>query len=219
MANTLRSAFRTAVALNLQGRSDLDSQIDVALNSNAGNVTFINGTITGGRSVERTMEKITKVGVVGSGFIAKGFVIALHKHPDIEISKVLTRTEIARRIDFPMPSLLTNSVDELLENSSIVTPAEADYARHVYHIYAICTRNRDNLKNALAQKGVHCGIHYPIPIHLQPAYAFLGYQKGSFPVTEKCVQELLSLPMYPELSAEQIETVTTAIGDFDHNVV
>jgi len=109
--------------------------------------------------------------------------------------------------------------NELLENSSIVTPAEADYARHVYHIYAIRTRNRDNLKNALAKKGIHCGIHYPVPIHLQPAYAFLGYQKGSFPVTEKCAQELLSLPMYPELTAEQIETVTTAIADFGHNVV
>lgn len=76
--------------------------------------------------MERTMEKITKVGVVGSGFIAKGFVIALHKHPDIEISKVLTRTEIARRIDFPMPSLLTNSVDELLENSDLILECSGD---------------------------------------------------------------------------------------------
>jgi dTDP-4-amino-4,6-dideoxygalactose transaminase len=73
------------------------------------------------------------------------------------------------------------------------------------------------LKNAFAKNDIHCGIHYPIPIHLQPAYAFLGYKKGSFPVTEKCVQEFLSLPMYPELSTEQIEAVSTAIADFGHN--
>lgn len=107
--------------------------------------------------------------------------------------------------------------NQLLKNSSILTPMEAEYAKHVYHIYAIRSTKRDALKNALAQKNIYCGIHYPVPIHLQPAYAFLGYQNGSFPVAEKCAQELLSLPMYPELSPRQIETVAAAIKEFRHN--
>jgi dTDP-4-amino-4,6-dideoxygalactose transaminase len=98
--------------------------------------------------------------------------------------------------------------DELLSDvSNVIIPVEADYAKHVYHIYAIRTQNRDALISTLAEKDIHCGIHYPIPIHLQPAYKFLGYGTGSFPVAEKCAKELVSLPMFPELSKEQIQYV------------
>jgi dTDP-4-amino-4,6-dideoxygalactose transaminase len=98
--------------------------------------------------------------------------------------------------------------DELLSNvSKVIIPVEADYAKHVYHIYAIRTQNRDAFINTLAEKDIHCGIHYPIPIHLQQAYEFLGNGTGSFPVAEKCAKELVSLPMFPELSKEQIQYV------------
>jgi dTDP-4-amino-4,6-dideoxygalactose transaminase len=93
----------------------------------------------------------------------------------------------------------------------VVVPEEAPYARHIYHIYAVRVQNRDKLMSALGEKGVSCGIHYPIPIHLTEAYKFMGLGKGSFPAAEKCADELLSLPMYPELSEEQIEYVCSAI--------
>jgi dTDP-4-amino-4,6-dideoxygalactose transaminase len=98
--------------------------------------------------------------------------------------------------------------DQLLSDvSNIRTPVEADYAKHIYHIYAIRTQNRDTFISTLAEKGIRCGIHYPIPVHLQQAYKFLGYGTGSFPVAEKCAEELVSLPMFAELGKEQIRYV------------
>jgi len=105
--------------------------------------------------------------------------------------------------------------DELLSDvNCVVTPVEADAAKHIYHIYAIRVHNRDALMSALAEKDIHCGIHYPIPVHLQDAYRFLGYKEGSFPVAERCADELVSLPMFPELSQEQIERVSEEIKSF-----
>jgi len=97
--------------------------------------------------------------------------------------------------------------DFLADVDDVIAPAEADYARHVYHIYAIRTQNRDALIRTLAEKDIFCGIHYPVPIHLQEAYKLLGYGKNSFPIAEKCVEQLISLPMSPELTEEQIERV------------
>jgi dTDP-4-amino-4,6-dideoxygalactose transaminase len=105
--------------------------------------------------------------------------------------------------------------NELLSDlNSVTTPFEAPAARHIYHIYAIRVRSRDALIRILAEKDIHCGIHYPIPIHLQDAYRFLGYEKGGLPVTERCTNELASLPMFPELSREQIERVCDEIKAF-----
>jgi len=102
--------------------------------------------------------------------------------------------------------------NELLSNvDGIITPQEADYTRHVYHIYAIRVQNRDELIEKLAEKKIFCGIHYPIPLHLQEAYSFLGLGKGSFPVAEKCAEEFVSLPMFPELTEAQIKYTTDEI--------
>ena len=92
----------------------------------------------------------------------------------------------------------------LSEVNNVITPMEADYAKHIYHIYAIRTQNRDSFISTLAEKDIYCGIHYPIPVHLQQAYRYLGYGMGSFPLAEKCAEEVASLPMFPELSKEQI---------------
>jgi len=89
----------------------------------------------------------------------------------------------------------------------VTTPAEAEYARHVYHLYVVRVRNRDHILQALANRGISCGIHYPIPLHLQKAYAFLGHRKGAFPVSERYAEEFLSLPMFPELTGQQIDMV------------
>ena len=99
----------------------------------------------------------------------------------------------------------------LSDTDGIITPQDVDYAGHVYHIYAIRVQNRDALINALTKKDIHCGIHYPIPVHLQDAYSFLGLNKGSFPVAEKCAGEFISLPMFPELTETQIEYVADNI--------
>jgi len=105
--------------------------------------------------------------------------------------------------------------NNLLANTPyVVTPIEADYARHVYHIYAIQVQDRDLFITKLKARDIYCGIHYPIPIHLQDAYKFLGYQKGSFPIAEKCAERIISLPLFPELSREQIEQVCNEIMCF-----
>lgn len=96
-----------------------------------------------------------------------------------------------------------------LEN--VVLPREAIDAQHVYHIYAVRVQNRDRAMKALAEKGIQCGVHYPIPLHLQEAYHFLGWRDGSFPIAEMCAVELLSLPMFPELTVEQLEYVASEI--------
>lgn len=93
----------------------------------------------------------------------------------------------------------------------VITPTAAAYGEHVYHIYAVRVRNRDRVLEALGARGVMCGIHYPVPVHLQEAYAFLGHTPGSFPVAERCAEEFLSLPMFPELTTEQIERVAAEL--------
>lgn len=93
----------------------------------------------------------------------------------------------------------------------VVRPLEMPYGRHVYHIYPLRVQRRDGVLAQLEQRGVHCGIHYPIPVHLQEAYAPLGLKAGAFPVAERCAQEFLSLPMYPELTEPQIEKVIAEV--------
>jgi dTDP-4-amino-4,6-dideoxygalactose transaminase len=101
--------------------------------------------------------------------------------------------------------------DRLLAGSGVPTPAAMPYARHVYHIYAIRTQRRHAWQQALQEQGIQTGIHYPIPVHLLPAYLDLGYIQGQFPHAEKAAAEVLSLPMFPELTAAQCETVCDAI--------
>jgi dTDP-4-amino-4,6-dideoxygalactose transaminase len=101
--------------------------------------------------------------------------------------------------------------NQLLTKNGVRTPEEMHYGRHVYHIYAIRTSERETLQQALLAQGIHTGIHYPIPVHLQPAYADLGYQAGDFPHAEQAAREVLSLPMYAELTNEQVERVAAAL--------
>ena len=95
----------------------------------------------------------------------------------------------------------------------VATPVEADYARHVYHIYAVRVQKRDELRRFLEAKGIGCGVHYPIPIHLQEAWRNFGYSEGAFPIAENLAKEFLSLPMFPELAEEQIEYVVRSVRE------
>lgn len=101
--------------------------------------------------------------------------------------------------------------DTLLGNA-IRHAIEADGRRHVYHIYGVYHEKRAELQEALRAAGIHTGIHYPIPVHLQRAYGDLGYAKGDLPVTEQIAAEQLSLPMYPELTDEQIARVAGVVA-------
>jgi dTDP-4-amino-4,6-dideoxygalactose transaminase len=101
--------------------------------------------------------------------------------------------------------------DAAFAGSDVVTPQAMAYARHVYHIYAIRTAARAQWQEALQAQGIHTGIHYPIPVHLLPAYADLGYRAGQFPHSEQAANEVLSLPMFPELTAAQTATVAQAV--------
>jgi dTDP-4-amino-4,6-dideoxygalactose transaminase len=102
--------------------------------------------------------------------------------------------------------------NELLHGSNVQTPVEMPYARHVYHIYAIRTLQRSVLQQDLQSQGVQTGIHYPIPVHLLPAYTDLGYHQGNFPLSEEACDQVLSLPIFAELSKDQIQTVCDAVS-------
>ena len=103
--------------------------------------------------------------------------------------------------------------DELLAGSGVITPPARIDVEHVYHLYVIQTDQRDRLQAALAADGISTGIHYPVPIHLQPAYASSGVGPGRFPVTELAAGRVLSLPMYPELEADDVHRIAAAIRD------
>ena len=103
--------------------------------------------------------------------------------------------------------------NELLAGSNLVTPVESSDVRHVYHLYVIRTERRGAVLDHLKQKGIGAGIHYPIPLHRQPAYLKQGYGDLSLPVTEQAAQEIVSLPMYPELTAEQLTYVAEAVKE------
>ena len=95
----------------------------------------------------------------------------------------------------------------------VTVPACAAERGHVYHVYAIRTAGRGELMAELETRGIGSGIHYPVPLHLTGAYAPLGLGRGSFPVAERCADEFLSLPMYPELTAEQVDWVAAAVRE------
>jgi dTDP-4-amino-4,6-dideoxygalactose transaminase len=101
--------------------------------------------------------------------------------------------------------------DRLLTGSGVPTPVAEPFSRHVYHIYAIRTAQRAAWQEALNARGIQSGIHYPIPVHLLPAFSDLGYKVGDFPQSEQAANEVLSLPMFPEITAEQVETVANAV--------
>ena len=101
--------------------------------------------------------------------------------------------------------------DRFFEGSNVASPRAMPYARHVYHIYAIRTAHRQAWQEGLLAQGIQTGIHYPTPVHLLPAFADLGYQAGQFPHAEAAAREVLSLPMFPELTAMQCETVARAV--------
>jgi len=104
--------------------------------------------------------------------------------------------------------------NQLLKDSAIVTPKELPERKHVYYVYVIRSKMRDALQKFLTGQGIGTGIHFPIPLHLQKAYQYLNYKLGDFPVAERVTQEILSLPLYPGITAEQVKFVAEKIKEF-----
>jgi len=100
---------------------------------------------------------------------------------------------------------------ELLAGTGIQLPAEPDYAESCYHLYVIRSHRRDALRNALLANGIECGIHYPVPLHLQPAFRDHGYRRGEFPASEHAADTVLSLPMHPHLTNLDLVSVVEAL--------
>lgn len=103
---------------------------------------------------------------------------------------------------------------EMLDGLPLVTPTTAGYAEHIFHLYVVRVFDRESLMEYLKERGIATGLHYPIPIHLQPAYAELGYGRGDFPVTEAYAETIVSLPIFPELDDDKVAYVAGAIRDY-----
>ena len=119
----------------------------------------------------------------------------------------LERGNLLRRVHALQYNRAFQGVEE------VVTPFEAAYARHVYHIYAIRVQERDQVMWLLKEKGIQCGVHYPVPVHLQKAYRSLGYEAGALPTSEQTALEFISLPMFPQLTEEQIAMVVLSVRE------
>ena len=127
---------------------------------------------------------------------------------DVKLTHLLKWTDLRREHARFYDRNLPSNVGRIME---------AKGAKHVYYMYEIRVQQRDSLMGYMKQEGIECGIHYPLPLHLQPAYTSLGFKKGQFPVSEQLAQEIISIPIYPELSSEQREYVVDHIKKFVHH--
>jgi len=109
---------------------------------------------------------------------------------------------------------LAQLYEELLAQAPVTLPTEMSPGRHSYHLYVVRSTRRDNLQQHLRDNGIGTSIHYPMPVHFQKAYRHLGYVKGDFPQAERACQEVLSLPLYPELTEEEVGYVASVIRTF-----
>ncbi|MBI2523110.1 DegT/DnrJ/EryC1/StrS family aminotransferase [Candidatus Woesearchaeota archaeon] len=109
---------------------------------------------------------------------------------------------------------LASLYSKLIDSKHVRHPEEASYARHAYYLYVIRSKKRDMLKKFLLSEKICCEVHYPLPLHLQPALKFLGRKKGDFEITEQCSDTVLSLPLYPELEEKEIMYISDKINKF-----
>jgi dTDP-4-amino-4,6-dideoxygalactose transaminase len=140
---------------------------------------------------------------VGYNYRMEGFQGAVL---DVKLKHLQKWTDERRRV--------ARRYTELLADTPLQLPREAGYAESAWHLYTVRHPCRDELKKHLDENGIGNAVHYPIPLHLQKAYAHLGHKPGDFPVAEKTAREVLSLPMFPELTDTQIQRVAAVIKDF-----
>ena len=159
-------------------------------------------------------EKMRKIRDHGSGIRYHHDLVGINGRLD-EIQAVVLRAKLPHLADWNRKRREhAHLYSELLKGMPVKIPVEATGNIPVYHLYVISTPKRDELQAFLKEHGVFTGIHYPIPVHLQKAMEFLGYKHGDFPVTENVVSQILSLPMYAELTDEEIRYIVDAISTF-----
>ncbi len=164
-------------------------------------------------------EKIRKIRDHGSGLRYHHDLIGFNARLD-EIQAVVLRAKLPYLAKWNEKRREhANLYNKLLKNTPVKVPAEGVGNVPVYHLYVVSGPNRDELQAHLKNLGVFTGIHYPIPIHLQTATSFLGYKLGDLPVTEKAASQILSLPMYAELTDQEIEFVAKSVELFYQTVV
>ncbi len=134
-----------------------------------------------------------------------------------EIQAAILRIKLRKLPEWNARRLaIARRYNERLQGSGVTAPEIPEGGRHVFHCYVIRVPDgkRDALRQYLQERGIGTGVHYPVPIHLQEASAFLGYRQGDFPVTERIAGEVVSLPMYAELTDAQVDTVASAVTEF-----
>jgi dTDP-4-amino-4,6-dideoxygalactose transaminase len=109
---------------------------------------------------------------------------------------------------------IAHRYDEAVAGSNLHPAPRAVWATPCYYLYVVATIGRDALREELKSSGIDSDIHWPEPPHLQPAFAALGYRSGSLPVTERLCDEVLTLPMFPEMTDEEVERVCAALREF-----
>lgn len=169
--------------------------------------------VTSDESLAATMQQIKQHGVSNDKYLHN---IAGHNYRMEELQAAALRVKlnhIAKWTDLRRQHAGTYC-EMLADMDSIELPLEMDGAKHVYHLFVIKTDNRDALLKHLNSNGIGAGLHYPTPLHMQPAYASLGYKEGDFPVAEKSAKQILSLPMFPELENDQIARICDLIRNF-----
>jgi dTDP-4-amino-4,6-dideoxygalactose transaminase len=117
-------------------------------------------------------------------------------------------------VEYHAAALAAEYNSQLFGVEEITRPTERAYAEHVYHLYVIRTPDREGLGTWLRNRNVDTGVHYPVPIHLQHAWIAAGHSNGPLPVTESCSREVLSLPMYPELTVDQVHYISQSVKDY-----
>jgi dTDP-4-amino-4,6-dideoxygalactose transaminase len=134
-----------------------------------------------------------------------------------EIQAAILRIKLRRLPEWNARRIaIARHYNDRLKGSGVVAPEIPEGGRHVFHCYVVRVPDgkRDALRKYLSERGIGTGVHYPVPIHLQEASAFLGYRQGDFPVTERLANEVVSLPMYAELTDTQVDTVAGAVAEF-----
>lgn len=122
---------------------------------------------------------------------------------DIKLKKLEKNNQLRRK--------WAKLYSDLLKDTGYILPIEKSWAKHVYYVYTIRYPKRDKIIHSLKSLEIGSGIYYPIPIHFQPSFKYLGYKQGDFPITEKIVKEIFSIPMFPELTQEEVKHISSSI--------
>jgi dTDP-4-amino-4,6-dideoxygalactose transaminase len=158
-------------------------------------------------------EKIRKLRNGGQSDRYRHEIVGMNSRLD-EIQAAILRVKLARLPEFTeRRRVLAKGYFSALEGAPFGLPEEQTYATAVYHLFVIRHKRRDALARALKEKGIGTLIHYPIPLHLQPAFLPLGGRPGDFPIAERACQEILSIPLYPEMTDEQAGLVGAALRE------